>query len=338
MLLTTKSGRCHTKHSLLSSRPASPQAGALCGAPQSNGAKCRVRADAGAAPSTPEGAAALVAARLLGAKCVREAVGRALAELQGLRAVAAGKAEPPSQAPGDAATGSPVAARNRQPGPPAASGHSEDADGAAAIGAVGLAHHRDKRQRREASAAPEPAGTAAGSAAGAVPPQHVSADDDYMGDVSDVSMSDDEGNDATAQRQKGQHCWAGSPMARQRRVQLRRGQKQSLPERRSKYGSHRILRVASMETGQQRSKRRQNSCRSRRTGVLCAALEFSCSLSIPSAAPADRHTDAFAIAAYAVHLQVLVLMDLRTRMARTVHACKTVARAGMQLLRLQGAR
>jgi len=189
--------------------PATLQAGALCGAPQSSGVEFKTRADAAAAPSTPEGAAALVAARLLGARCVREAVGRAVAEFQGLRAAAAavGKAAvPASEGAGDAAvTGSPTAEDKQLGQLPAAGDDSVRADSAAVVGA-GPAH-RDKRQRREAGvAAPEqpPAGTAAASAAEAVPRQHVSEDDDeYMGDVSDVSMSDDDGNDSAVQRSKG---------------------------------------------------------------------------------------------------------------------------------------
>ena len=183
--------------------PASLQAGALCGAPQSSGVEHRVRADAGAAPSTPDGAAALVAARLLGAKCVREAIGHALTELQGMRAaVAAGNAAPaPQRGPEDAATNDPAAPQNKQPGPTAAADHSTKADGAAAVGA-GTAH-RDKRQRREATTPPDqpPAGTASGLAA--EPVLQVGSDDDYMGDVSDVSMSDEEGNEPAAQRRKG---------------------------------------------------------------------------------------------------------------------------------------
>ena len=190
--------------------PTSPQAGALCGAPQSSGVDFKTRADAGAAPSTPEGAAALTAARLLGARCVREAVGRALAELRGLRAAAAAgvKAAPASEGlGGDAATESPAAQKSRQPGPlPAAADHNVKAADGAAADHAGPAH-RHKRQRLDAGATPEQArgaGAAAGTAAGAVPQHHVCEDDDdYMGDVSDVSMSDDDGNDAAAQRSKG---------------------------------------------------------------------------------------------------------------------------------------
>ena len=192
------------------------QAGLLCGAAQSDGFQPRTRADASAAPVTPEGAAALVAARLLGAKCVREAMSIASAALQTLRAAAAaaaaatwGTATEDAGPAGGAAAAADKAGAGVQQSRPSSGVDSvvvDDRDTSGAVADVSVAH-RGKRQRREGQdvAHPRPAAAAgpkAGLPAADLDDAGFASSDEYLGDVSEVSMSDDDGNDTLAQRRK----------------------------------------------------------------------------------------------------------------------------------------
>ena len=189
----------------------------LCGAAQSDGFRPKVRADAGAAPINPEGAAALVAARLLGAKCVREAISAASAALQVLRtaaaaAIGAGNAAEDADAGAGPSNGEAAAALDfQQPDGSPAAGAPADGDDVhcAAVTDISTAH-RDKRQkRREDAAQPRPVSVAGATAPVGPDEAEYASSDEYLGDVSEVSMSDDDGNDAAAQRRKRAALLAG---------------------------------------------------------------------------------------------------------------------------------